>query len=146
MKDWGIFLSGVGVILVAVAVVFQPTVSSGGDSYYNLGLLQYQRMAFESGIGSAICGCLLLSADAIRQTIVQSALSIQRIITPAENDSHSGGQGAFAEPSPAMQNHILQHYGIKRDGDKFMYAGQTYSKLDDAVSHAWKATRAHTPY
>jgi hypothetical protein len=73
MKSAGAALFGAAALLMIAALIYDPTVSTGSDSYgasesvYNLGALQLQQLIFLAGVGFLISGAVLYSAGELAE-------------------------------------------------------------------------------
>lgn len=91
MKYAGGWLIALGAVLILSAFFFQPTVAAPALSdldglnirapseIYNLGLLNYQLMIFNGGVGGVLAGCVLLAMG-----ILIERLEASDVIKPVE--------------------------------------------------------------
>jgi hypothetical protein len=72
VKEFGGALLVLGLVLCVGALLYEPTVSSGGGygygvpaETYNLGKLQYQELFFTGGVGLIVAGSVLFGIGAL---------------------------------------------------------------------------------
>ena len=84
MKEFGGVLLGIGLLIMAAALMYEPTVSTGytGSTYgvdvsretYNIGKMQYQGLFFLGGCAIFLAGSVFLAAGSIVSRLEQSGV------------------------------------------------------------------------
>lgn len=137
MRGWGLLLIMAGLMQLIWAAVSDPTVASAGldgveQRTYNLGLLQYQLMAWQSGLALIVSGCVLIGSSAVRKALIAHSFSDAQM--PASEVRRSD-EPVVAAPQEAPADQ-MSRYGIAQEGEYFTFQGYRYTNLVDAVNYA----------
>lgn len=100
MKQAGIGLFIVAVLLMGGALFYDPTVTAGGDlgfganKVYNLGALQYQQLVFFAGVGAMVAGAVLYAAGELLEAMLEAGTA--KRAPPVDPEAFTGATGAPA--------------------------------------------------
>lgn len=136
MKDLGTALSFFGAIGFLAAMFLMPTsVASGAygvPDVVNLSLQQQQNLTAIGCAAVFLAGVVLTAAGAIVEAVAPPLTAT----LPSESGFAPRSDLARAVETPADEQAAMDRYGIRRDGEGYVFGSFRYTKLNDAIRQA----------
>lgn len=151
MKGFGWLLLTIGALTLCVGFGSDTTVpTEDGRRVHNIGLMNQKQNTILFGGALAIVGAVFigfagrrtptgenLSLETKKCPFCAETIKAEAIVCRFCNRELSPSPTSEAHPEPGhSHDELMALYGIRHDGDAYIYEQYRYSKLEDAVAYA----------